>query len=445
MSKTITAEDIKKSVKDNDVRFLRLAFTDINGTSKAVEVPTSQLDKVLTNDIRFDGSSIDGFVRLEESDMVLYPDFSTWAVLPWGDEKGGKIGRLVCSVHKTDGEPFEGDPRNNLKRILKEMNDMGFTDFDIGFEAEFHLFKLGEDGNWTTEVPDHASYFDMTSDDEGARCRRDIVETLESIGFEVEAAHHEVGDGQQEIDFRFDDALTTADRVQTFKMVVREVARKHGLYATFMAKPVEGQAGNGMHTNMSLFKDGKNVFYDKDGEFHLSDTALYFLNGILEHARAITAIGNPTVNSYKRLIPGFEAPVYISWASKNRSPLVRIPDAEEINTRLEMRSADPTANPYLLLAACLSAGLNGIKEAKKPMAPITSNVFEMSEEERAKRGIKPLPSTLHNAVKAFKADPLIQKALGEHLTQSFIDSKNLEWSKYNQSVSDWERDRYMGY
>ena len=445
MSKTITAEDIKKSVKDNDVRFLRLAFTDINGTSKAVEVPTSQLDKVLTNDIRFDGSSIDGFVRLEESDMGLYPDFSTWAVLPWGDEKGGKIGRLVCSVHKTDGEPFEGDPRNNLKRILKEMNDMGFTDFDIGFEAEFHLFKLGEDGNWTTEVPDHASYFDMTSDDEGARCRRDIVETLESIGFEVEAAHHEVGDGQQEIDFRFDDALTTADRVQTFKMVVREVARKHGLYATFMAKPVEGQAGNGMHTNMSLFKDGKNVFYDKDGEFHLSDTALYFLNGILEHARAITAIGNPTVNSYKRLIPGFEAPVYISWASKNRSPLVRIPDAEEINTRLEMRSADPTANPYLLLAACLSAGLNGIKEAKKPMAPITSNVFEMSEEERAKRGIKPLPSTLHNAVKAFKADPLIQKALGEHLTQSFIDSKNLEWAKYNQSVSDWERDRYMGY
>lgn len=445
MSKTITAEDIKKSVKDNDVRFLRLAFTDINGTSKAVEVPTSQLDKVLTNDIRFDGSPIDGFVRLEESDMVLYPDFSTWAVLPWGDEKGGKIGRLVCSVHKTNGEPFEGDPRNNLKRVLKEMKEMGFTDFDIGFEAEFHLFKLGEDGNWTTEVPDHASYFDMTSDDAGARCRRDIVETLESIGFEVEAAHHEVGDGQQEIDFRFDDALTTADRVQTFKMVVREVARKHGLYATFMAKPVEGQAGNGMHTNMSLFKDGKNVFYDKDGEFHLSDTALYFLNGILEHARAITAIGNPTVNSYKRLIPGFEAPVYISWASKNRSPLVRIPDAEEINTRLEMRSADPTANPYLLLAACLTAGLNGIKEAKKPMAPITSNVFEMSEEERAKRGIKPLPSTLHNAVKAFKADPLIQEALGEHLTQSFIDSKNLEWSKYTQSVSDWERDRYMGY
>lgn len=445
MSKTITAEDIKKSVKDNDVRFLRLAFTDINGTSKAVEVPTSQLDKVLTNDIRFDGSSIDGFVRLEESDMVLYPDFSTWAVLPWGDEKGGKIGRLVCSVHKTNGEPFEGDPRNNLKRVLKEMEEMGFSDFDIGFEAEFHLFKLGEDGNWTTEVPDHASYFDMTSDDEGARCRRDIVETLENIGFEVEAAHHGVGDGQQEIDFRFDDALTTADRVQTFKMVVREVARKHGLYATFMAKPVEGQAGNGMHTNMSLFKDGKNVFYDKDGEFHLSDTALYFLNGILEHARAITAIGNPTVNSYKRLIPGFEAPVYISWASKNRSPLVRIPDAEEINTRLEMRSADPTANPYLLLAACLTAGLNGIKEAKKPMAPITSNVFEMSEEERAKRGIKPLPSTLHNAVKAFKADPLIQEALGEHLTQSFIDSKNLEWSKYTQSVSDWERDRYMGY
>ena len=445
MSKTVTADDIRKSVEENDVHFLRLAFTDVNGTLKAVEVPKSQLDKVLTNDIRFDGSSIDGFVRLEESDMVLYPDFSTWSVLPWSDERGGKIGRLVCSVHKTNGEPFEGDPRNNLKRVLKEMTDMGFSDFEIGFEAEFHLFKLGEDGNWTTEVPDHASYFDMTSDDEGARCRRDIVETLESIGFEVEAAHHEVGDGQQEIDFKFDDALTTADRVQTFKMVVREVARKHGLFATFMAKPLQGEAGNGMHTNMSLFKDGKNVFYDKDGEFHLSDTALHFLNGILEHARAITAVGNPTVNSYKRLIPGFEAPVYISWASKNRSPLVRIPDANEVGTRLEMRSADPTANPYLLLAACLTAGLQGIKEGKMPMDPITSNVFEMTEEERAKRGIKPLPSTLHNAIKAFKADELIQNALGEHLAQSFIESKQLEWSQYTQSVSDWERKRYMGY
>lgn len=445
MSKTVTADEIKKSVEENDVRFLRLSFTDINGTSKAVEVPKSQLDKVLANDIKFDGSSIDGFVRLEESDMVLYPDFSTWAVLPWTDERGGKIGRLVCSVHKTDGTPFEGDPRNNLKRVLKEMEEMGFTDFDIGFEAEFHLFKLSESGNWTTEVPDHASYFDMTSDDEGARCRRDIVETLESIGFEVEAAHHEVGDGQQEIDFRFDDALTTADRVQTFKMVVREIARKHGLFATFMAKPVEGQAGNGMHTNMSLFKGKKNAFYSPDNEYHLSDTALYFLNGILEHARAITAIGNPTVNSYKRLIPGFEAPVYISWASKNRSPLVRIPFAEEVNTRLEMRSADPTANPYLLLAACLTAGLQGIKEQKKPMDPIDSNVFEMSEAERQERGIKPLPSTLHNAIKAFKEDKLIQSAIGEHLTQSFIDSKELEWSQYTQSVSDWERDRYMGY
>ncbi|KRL89172.1 type I glutamate--ammonia ligase [Lactobacillus kalixensis] len=445
MTKTVTADDIRKSVEENDVRFLRLSFTDINGTLKAVEVPKSQLDKVLSNEIRFDGSSIDGFVRIEESDMVLYPDLSSWMVLPWTDKTGGKIGRLTCSVHKTNGEPFEGDPRNNLKRILKQMEDMGFSDFDIGFEAEFHLFKLSEDGNWTTEVPDNASYFDMTSSDEGAECRRDIVETLESIGFEVEAAHHEVGAGQQEIDFRFDDALTTADRVQTFKMVVRQIARQHGLYATFMAKPIEGEAGNGMHNNMSLFKDGKNAFYDANGEYHLSDTALFFLNGLLEHARAITAIANPTVNSYKRLIPGFEAPVYISWATKNRSPLVRIPDAEEINTRLEMRSADPTANPYLLLAACLAAGLQGIKEAKKPMAPITSNVFEMSEKEREERGIKPLPSTLHNALKAFKADDLIKSALGEHLTQSFIDSKELEWSQYNQSVSDWERNRYMGY
>ena len=445
MTKKISADDIRKSVKEDDVRFIRLAFTDINGTLKAVEVPNSQLDKVLENDVRFDGSSIDGFVRLEESDMILYPDFSTWSVLPWGDSTGGKIGCLTCSVHTTDGEPFAGDPRNNLKRVVGQMKELGFTAFDIGFEAEFHLLKLDENGNWTTQVPDHASYFDLTSNDESASCRRDIVETLESIGFEVEAAHHEVGDGQQEIDFRFDDALTTADRVQTFKMIVREIAKKHGLFATFMAKPLQGQAGNGMHTNMSLFKGNKNAFYDKNNKYHLSKTALYFLNGILEHARAITAVGNPTVNSYKRLIPGFEAPVYISWASKNRSPMVRVPSAGELNTRLEMRSADPTANPYLLLAACLSAGMAGIKEEKLPMDPVTCNLFDLSEDQLNEMGIKPLPSTLHNALKAFKKDKLIQDALGEHLTQSFIDSKELEWSQYTQTVSDWERNRYMGY
>ena len=445
MTKKISADDIRKSVKEDDVRFIRLAFTDINGTLKAVEVPNSQLDKVLENDVRFDGSSIDGFVRLEESDMILYPDFSTWSVLPWGDSTGGKIGCLTCSVHTTDGEPFAGDPRNNLKRVIGQMKELGFTAFDIGFEAEFHLLKLDENGNWTTQVPDHASYFDLTSNDESASCRRDIVETLESIGFEVEAAHHEVGDGQQEIDFRFDDALTTADRVQTFKMIVREIAKRHGLFATFMAKPLQGQAGNGMHTNMSLFKGNKNAFYDKNNKYHLSKTALYFLNGILEHARAITAVGNPTVNSYKRLIPGFEAPVYISWASKNRSPMVRVPSAGELNTRLEMRSADPTANPYLLLAACLSAGMAGIKEEKMPMDPVTCNLFDLSEEQLNEMGIKPLPSTLHNALKAFKKDKLIQNALGKHLTQSFIDSKELEWSQYTQTVSDWERNRYMGY
>ena len=445
MTKKISADDIRKSVKEEDVRFIRLAFTDINGTLKAVEVPNSQLDKVLENDVRFDGSSIDGFVRLEESDMILYPDFSTWSVLPWSDSTGGKIGCLTCSVHTTDGEPFAGDPRNNLKRVIGQMKELGFTAFDIGFEAEFHLLKLDSDGNWTTQVPDHASYFDLTSNDESASCRRDIVETLESIGFEVEAAHHEVGDGQQEIDFRFDDALSTADRVQTFKMIVREIAKRHGLFATFMAKPLQGQAGNGMHTNMSLFKGNKNAFYDKNNKYHLSKTALYFLNGILEHARAITAVGNPTVNSYKRLIPGFEAPVYISWASKNRSPMVRVPSAGELNTRLEMRSADPTANPYLLLAACLSAGMAGIKEEKMPMDPVTCNLFDLSEEQLNEMGIKPLPSTLHNALKAFKKDKLIQNALGEHLTQSFIDSKELEWSQYTQTVSVWERNRYMGY
>jgi glutamine synthetase len=445
MVQKITKEDIRRDVEDNDVRFLRLTFTDINGTLKSVEVPTSQLDNVLNNEIRFDGSSIDGFVRIEESDMVLYPDLSTWIILPWGDKTGGKIGRLICSVHKTNGDPFEGDPRNNLVRVLKEMKDFGFDTFDVGFEMEFHLFKLSEDGKWTTEIPDQASYFDLNSNDAGAECRRDIVETLEKLGFEVEAAHHEVGNGQHEIDFRFDNALYTADRVQTFKMVARSVAKRHGLFATFMAKPIEGEAGNGMHTNMSLFKDGKNVFYDETGEYNLSKTALYFLNGILNHARAIAAIGNPTVNSYKRLIPGFEAPVYISWATKNRSPLVRIPSAEGLTTRLELRSADPMANPYLLVAAVLTAGLQGIKDAELPMKPVTSNIFEMSQAQRDKLGLKPLPSTLHNAIKSFEADKLMGAALGNHLTKSFIESKELEWSQYTQSVSNWERNRYMGY
>lgn len=449
MSKIYTADDIRQSVQDQDVRFLRLVFTDINGTLKNVEVPTSQLEKVLTNEIHFDGSSIDGFVRIEESDMVLYPDLSTWSVLPWDVENngqnGGKIGRLICDIHTTDGAPFAGDPRNNLKRVVKEMEAMGFSNFEIGFEAEFFLFKEDEQGNWTTTLSDHGSYFDLSPEDEGAKCRRDIVETLESMGFEVEAAHHEVGNGQQEIDFRFDNALASADKVQTFKMVVKEVAQAHHLHATFMAKPLQGEPGSGMHTNMSLFKDGKNVFYDKNGQFHLSDTALYFLNGILTHARALTCVGNPTVNSYKRLIPGSEAPMYIAWATKNRSPLVRIPDAEEVGTRLELRSADPIANPYLLLAAALKAGLEGIKEAKMPMAPITSNLYDMSDEKRESLGIHALPSTLHNAIKAFKADKLVQAALGDHLAASFIESKEFEWSQYTQTVSDWERERYMNY
>lgn len=445
MSKVYSKDEIRQEIEDQDVRFLRLAFTDINGTLKNVEVPTSQLEKVLANEIHFDGSSIDGFVRIEESDMVLYPDLTTWAILPWDSENNGKIGRLICNIHNTDGSAFAGDPRNNLKRIVNEMEKMGFSNFEIGFEAEFFLFKEDDQGNWTTEVSDHGSYFDMSSEDEGAKCRRDIVETLEKMGFEVEAAHHEVGDGQQEIDFRFDNALASADKVQTFKMVVKEIAQEHHLRATFMAKPLEGEPGSGMHTNMSLFKDGKNVFYDENGKFHLSKTALYFLNGILTHARALTCVGNPTVNSYKRLIPGFEAPVYIAWATKNRSPLVRIPDAEEIGTRLELRSADPTANPYLLLAAALKSGLEGIKEAEMPMDPITSNLYDMSEQRREELGIHSLPSTLHNAIKAFKADKLIQQALGEHLTNSFIESKELEWSKYTQTVSDWERKRYFNY
>ncbi|MDO4911975.1 MAG: type I glutamate--ammonia ligase [Lactobacillus sp.] len=445
MVKEFTKDSIRQAVKDLNVRFLRLCFTDINGTLKSVEVPVSELEKVLANEIRFDGSSIDGYVRIEESDMVLYPDLDTWCVFPWTDGTGSRIGRLICSVHNTDGSPFAGDPRNNLKRVIAEMREMGFSDFEVGFEAEFFLFKEDEHGHWTTEPTDESSYFDMVSEDAGAKCRREIVETLEEIGFEVEAAHHEVGAGQQEIDFRFDDAIKTADKVLTFKTIVKEIAQKHGLHATFMPKPVEGLPGSGMHTNMSLFKDGKNAFYSKDGEYGLSNTALYFLNGILSHARALTCVANPTVNSYKRLIPGFEAPVYISWANKNRSPLVRIPDADEVGKRLELRSADPTANPYLLLACCLKAGLDGIKQAEMPIDPITTNAFEMSEEELKERKIVSLPSTLHNAIKYLKVDELILAALGSHLSKSYVEAKTYEWAKYTQSVSDWERNRYMNY
>ena len=438
-----TKADIRRMAKEENVQFLRLMFTDLYGTIKNVEVPISQLDKLLDNKLMFDGSSIDGFVRIEESDMWLYPDLSTWMIFPWGSEHG-KVARIICEVYTADRKPFMGDPRNNLMRVLDEMKAEGFTDFNIGPEPEFFLFKLDpETGKPTMHLNDNGSYFDFAPVDMGENCRREIVLELERMGFDVEASHHEVAPGQHEVDFKYEDALHACDNIQTFKLVVKTVARKHGLHATFMPKPLAQVNGSGMHINMSLFDKNGNVFYDENGDQKLSQKAYYFLGGLLKHARSFTAITNPTVNSYKRLVPGFEAPVYVAWSGRNRSPLIRVPMAREQGTRFELRSVDPSANPYMAIAAILEAGLDGLRNKVEPAASVDRNIYAMDEEERRENGIKDLPSTLHNALKELKNDEVIQGALGEHLFNNFVEAKTLEWDSYRQDVSQWERDQYL--
>ena len=440
---TYTKDDIRRIAKEEDVKFLRLMFTDLYGTIKNVEVPISQLDKLLDNKLMFDGSSIDGFVRIEESDMWLYPDLSTWMIFPWGNEHG-KVARIICEVYNADRTPFYGDPRNNLIRILDEMKELGFTDFNIGPEPEFFLFKLDpETGKPTTHLNDHGSYFDLAPMDLGENCRRDIVLELEKLGFDVEASHHEVAPGQHEVDFKYADALTACDNIQTFKLVVKTVARKHGLHATFMPKPLERINGSGMHLNMSLFTKDGNAFFDEKGQEQLSKEAYYFLGGILKHARNFTALTNPTVNSYKRLVPGYEAPVYVAWSGHNRSPMVRVPVARGASTRLELRSVDPSANPYMAVAAVLAAGLDGLKNKIEPAQPVDRNIYSMTEDERKAAGIVDLPSTLHNALKAMREDEVIKDALGNHLYSNFMEGKRLEWDAYRLEVSQWERDQYL--
>lgn len=438
-----TKDEVHQLAKDENVHFLRLMFSDLFGTMKSVDVPVSQLDKLLDNKIMFDGSSIDGFVRIEESDMYLYPDNSTWLVFPWGAEHG-KVARVICSVHKTDGTPFSGDPRNALKEQIKQMTAAGFTSFNIGPEPEFFLFKTDEHGEPTFDVNDHESYFDMEPADSGEDCRRDIVLTLEKMGFNVEASHHEVAPGQHEIDFKYANALEAADNIQTFKFVVKTIAKQHGMHATFMPKPLSGINGSGMHMNMSLFDtQGKNSFFEPDDKMQLSATAYHFLAGLLKHVRSLTAICNPIVNSYKRLVPGYEAPVYVAWSASNRSPLVRIPSDRGMGTRLELRSVDPSANPYLATASILAAGLDGLKNKLTPMPSVDENIYQMSEEERLEKGIDNLPDTLHNALKDLKSDQVVRNALGEHLFASFHEAKTREYDTYRQQVSDWERNKYM--
>ncbi|MBN8207537.1 type I glutamate--ammonia ligase [Bacillus sp. NTK071] len=442
MANKFTADDIKKMAQDENVKFIRLQFTDLLGIIKNVEIPVDQLEKALDNKMMFDGSSIEGFVRIEESDMYLYPDLDSWVVFPWSSEKG-RVARLICDIYSPDGTPFDGDPRSVLKRVLKEMEELGFSDFNIGPEPEFFLFKMDENGEPTLELNDKGGYFDLAPTDLGENCRRDIVLELEDMGFEIEASHHEVAPGQHEIDFKYADAITTCDNIQTFKLAVKTIARKHGLHATFMPKPLFGVNGSGMHANMSLFKDGENAFYDPKDELGLSETARQFIAGTMKHAEAFTAVTNPTVNSYKRLVPGYEAPCYVAWSLRNRSPLIRVPASRGISTRIEVRSVDPSANPYLAMAVLLAAGLDGIKNKMTPPEPTERNIYVMDKDERVAEGITDLPATLYDALQLLKSDEVMMSALGEHASEHFIEAKEIEWDMFRTQVHPWEREQYM--
>ena len=437
-----TKDDIFRMVEEEDVEFIRLQFTDIFGTLKNIAITSSQLEKALDNKCMFDGSSVEGFVRIEESDMYLYPDYDTFEIFPWRPQQG-KVARLICDVYTPDGKPFEGDPRWILKKTIKEANEMGYR-FDVGPECEFFLFHTDDNGLPTTLSHEKAGYFDLGPNDLGENIRRDMVLTLEDMGFEIEASHHEVAPAQHEIDFKYDEVLKTADNIQTFKMTVKTIAKRHGLYATFMPKPKFGISGSGMHINMSLAtEEGKNIFADENGKIGLSDNAYHFIAGIMKHARGMSAITNPLVNSYKRLVPGYEAPVYIAWSAKNRSPLIRIPASRGNGTRVELRNPDPTANPYLVLALCLAAGLDGIKNKIEVPESVDCNIYEMTPGERRAAGIENMPADLKEAVDCLVADEFLCSVLGEHITTKYVEAKMKEWENYTTRVSQWEIDEYL--
>lgn len=423
------------------VRFLRLQFTDITGVNKNVEVPASQFEKAFAGDMMFDGSSIEGFVRIEESDMLLAPDLSTFRIFPWGDVDN-RVARIICDINRPDGQPFEGDPRGVLKRQLERAAEMGFS-MNAGMEAEFFMFKRTAEGLATTETHDVGSYFDLTPVDLGEEARRAIVDVLEQMGFEIEAAHHEVAHGQHEIDFRYADALKTADNIATFRFVVRNVARQFGLHASFMPKPIYGQNGSGMHTHQSLFSGDENAFWDAKAEWELSEVALQYIGGLLKHARGICAITNPLVNSYKRLVPGYEAPVNVAWSMHNRSPMIRIPERRGLGTRVELRMPDPSANPYLALAVQLAAGLDGIETKADSREPVDTNIWEMSHRERRRLRIDDLPHNLAEACDELEKNKVITSALGEHVTNHFLLAKREEWKEYITQVHQWELDEYL--
>ena len=441
----MSSEKVQKILEQAErerVKFLRLQFSDILGTIKNVEVPDSQFADALNGLVMFDGSSIEGFVRIEESDMVLKPDLDTFRVFPWADASGEKVARIICDIANPDGSPFPGCPRTTLKKVIAQAAAEGWV-MNAGPEAEFFLFQK-KDGAPTTQTHDRAGYFDLTPVDQGEDVRREIVLALQAMGFQVEAAHHEVAPGQHEIDFRYDDVLTTADSVSTFRFVVKHVATRNGVHATFMPKPIYGINGSGMHTHQSLFSNGTNLFYDERGQWQLSELCLHYIGGLLRHAKGFCAITNPLVNSYKRLVPGYEAPTNIAWSERNRSPLVRVPAARGVATRVELRMPDPAANPYLALAVMLRAGLDGIEKKMDPGPPVNKNIYKMSHRERRHLRIDELPGNLSEALDAMEKDDLVLDTLGEHIVRHFVEAKRDEWFEYIKHVSPWEVDRYLG-
>ena len=440
-------EEIKKLIADRNISYIRMQFTDMLGDIKAVEIPTSRIDDALNNKIMFDGSSIEGFVRIKEADMYLHPDLETFLFLPFEDSSKGGVARFICDVYMPDGTPFIGDPRYILKKEVKKMNDMGIEMMYVGFEPEFYLFKLNPDGSVSTNCSDKASYFDLSPFDGGEDVRREIALMLESMGFDVQASHHEVGSGQNEITFKYADVITACDRVQTFKQVVKMVARKNGYLASFMPKPLNKQAGNGMHTNCSLFSEEKgDLFYDPSANMGLSLMCEKWITGILRHARELSLLTNPIVNSYKRLVSGYEAPIYACWSDANRSSLIRIPAARGASTRTELRNVDPCANPYLALAGILACGLEGIKNVneKDIVASVNDNLFTLTSEEIKERKIVCLPETLHEAIEVFKNSDILKEVLGSHLFPKYIEAKEKEWKEYHTTVSEFELRKYLG-
>jgi glutamine synthetase len=436
-----TAQDVLDLADAHGVRFLRLQFTDILGVNKNVEIPRSQFEKALAGDIMFDGSSIEGFVRIEESDMLLAPDLETFQVFPWGEGER-RVARLICDINTPDGQPFPGDPRGCLKQVMARAAKLGFT-MNAGMEAEFFLFKPAPEGGASTTTHDVGGYFDLAPMDLGEDARRAVVDVLERMGFEVEASHHEVAHGQHEIDFRYANALRTADNIATFRLVVKHVAQQFGLVASFMPKPIYGQNGSGMHTHQSLFRGKENAFWNASGQWELSDVALHYIGGLLKHARGYCAITNPLVNSYKRLVPGFEAPVNVAWSMRNRSPMLRIPDRRGHGTRVEHRVPDPSANPYLALAVMLAAGLDGIETKADWREPVNQNIWEMSYREKRRLRIDDLPHDLNEACDELEKNDVITAALGEHITRHFLQAKREEWREYITQVTQWELDQYL--